>query len=243
MPTKSSAAAQPGPSGSVGPDAYTRWRATRLGAVTEALEHGLMSELVGDVNEQRLLDLGCGDGLLISMLAARGARVVGMDVDDRMLQAARGRTTRGGVRAHFVQGRIERLPFPDASFDVVIAVTVFCLLPDRAAAIREAVRVLRPGGRLVLGELGRWNLWAARRRLRGWCGATTWRAAHFWTASELRTTIERAGVSLEAVRGTVHYPPSEWAADMLASTERRLGLRTTVGAAFLGAAGTKAGPE
>ena len=152
----------PATAGVTSPGAYTRWRATTLGRVTEALEQRRILELVGSVDGKRVLDLGCGDGLLTTSLATRGARAVGVDIDRAMLRAAVARTDPDQREpARFVEGRLEQLPFPDAMFDVVVAVTVLCLLSDRAIAIREAARVLRPGGRLIIGDLGRWNAWAA----------------------------------------------------------------------------------
>ena len=56
-------------------------------------------------------------------------------------------------------------------------------------ALREIARVLNPGGRLVIGDLGKWSLWAASRRIRGWYGAEMWRAARFRSAGELRRLI------------------------------------------------------
>jgi ubiquinone/menaquinone biosynthesis C-methylase UbiE len=174
-PGTSGASSGPPPE-TIGPAAYARWRATTLGAVTEALEQRVMLELIGPLESKRVLDLGCGDGLLTTAFAGRGASAVGIDIDPAMLRAAIARPTLGsGRRVHFVQGRIERLPFPDAIFDVVIVVSVLCFVSDRTTAVREAARVLRPGGRLVMGELGRWSAWAVQRRVRGWlvlgCGA------------------------------------------------------------------------
>jgi ubiquinone/menaquinone biosynthesis C-methylase UbiE len=65
------------------------------------------------------------------------------------------------------QGRAEQLPFEDASFDLVIAVTVLGFVPDAQRAVGEMARVLVPGGRVVLGELGRYSVRAAERRVRG----------------------------------------------------------------------------
>ena len=161
----------PQPANQMGPRAYERWRASRLGSVTEALEQRRILALIGPVEGRRILDLGCGDGLLTSTLAERGARAIGVDVDRAMLQAASARSARGQHRPRFVEGRIEQLPFPDGSFDVVVVVTVLCLVADRAGAVREAARVLRPGGRLVIGDLGRWSAWAARRRVKAWLGS------------------------------------------------------------------------
>jgi len=234
------AALQAGLAGATGPGVYARWRATMLGTVTEALEQRRILALVGSVDGKRVLDLGCGDGLLTATLATHGARAVGIDVDRSALHAAVARmdTTRAGS-AHFVEGRIECLPFPDDAFDVVTAVTVLCLVSDRATAAREAARVLRPGGRLIVGDLGRWNTWAARRRIKGWFGSRLWRSAHFSTAAEFSRLIERAGLTVEAVRGSVYYPPVGILARALAPLDHWLGSVTTIGAAFIAVAATK----
>ncbi len=217
----------------IGPNAYASWRATPLGAVTEALEQRLILGLMGSLQGIRLLDVGCGDGALVCAAASRGAEAAGVDPDPAMLAAAHARADRDGIKAAFLEGYIERLPFPDATFDVVVSITVLCFVPNASAAVREMARVLRPGGRLVLGELGRWSLWALIRRVRGWLGAATWKAAHFRTGTELRALAEQAGLSVTAIRGAVFYPPVGLFARALAPIESWLGCLTTVGAAFI----------
>ncbi len=212
---------------------------TTLGAITDTLEQRLIVEFVGEVGGKRLLDAGCGDGLLVSALTRRGAYAVGIDADFRMLVAAESRATHAEGRRAFVEGRLEKLPFPDAVFDVVVAVTVLCFVSDPSLVLREAVRVLRPGGRLVIGELGRWNVWAARRRIRAWLGSQTWKAARFRTASELRSLVEQAGIAVTGARGAVYYPPLGWIARILAPADPWLGRLTTSGAAFIALVGTK----
>ncbi len=165
--------------------------------------------------------------------------MVGLDADPAMVEAARQAAADAGLGATFVAGELARLPFPDTSFDVVVAVTVLCFVPGATASIRELVRVLRPGGRLVLGELGRWSTWAALRRVRGWRGSATWRAAHFRTATELRGMLEAAGLTVETGRGAVDYPPLGLAARVLAPIDASIGRRTTLGAAFLALAATR----
>ncbi len=227
----------------IGPVAYARWRATMLGAVTEALEQRVMLELAGSVGGKRVLDLGCGDGLLTTRFAERGASALGIDIDRAMLRAAAARPAPPGSQpARFVQGRIEQLPFRDGTFDVVVAVTVFCLVSDQAVAVREAARVLRPDGRLVIGDVGRWNTWAARRRVKAWLGSRLWRSAHFSTAADLSRLVGRAGLTVEAVRGSVYYPPIAAVARPLAILDRWLGTITTIGAAFIALAARKLAP-
>lgn len=237
-PAASAASSSPSPE-AIGPETYARWRATTLGAVTEALEHRLLHELIGVVKGKSVLDLGCGDGLLTCALAAHGAHAVGIDADRRMLVAAQSRAACPESRPASVEGRVEQLPFPDGMFDVVVAVTVLCFVSNPSLAVQEAVRVLRPGGRLVIGELGRWNVWAARRRIRAWLGSQLWNAARFRSAGELRSLLQRAGIAVAVVRGAVYYPPVGWMARILAPADRWLGALTTIGAAFIGVAGTK----
>ncbi len=223
------------------PDAYRRWRASRLGQITDTLEEELILELVGSPAGLRILDVGCGDGVLTAALAQGGAVVTGVDADPRMLAAGRARAEGMSLAVEFVEGDIQALPFPDATFDVVIAVTVLCFVPDAEWAVREMARVLKPGGRMVIGELGRWNWWAARRRISGWLGSSVWSAARVRTAGELRRLGMSAGVGVAATRGAIFYPPCGAAAALLAPYDPWLGRRTTIGAAFLAIAGKKPG--
>ena len=219
--------------GEISPRAYEAWRARSLGGATKATEQRLVFELMGELRNAHILDAGCGDGALVWTAASRGAIATGLDTDPAMLVAARARAERAGVRSTFVQGDIERIPFADASFDLVVAVTVLCVLADASGAVREMAHVLRPGGRLVLGELGRWSLWAMTRRVRSWLGATTWKAARFRTASELCSLAESAGLPVSVIRGAVFYPPHGTLARIFASLDPWLGRVTTFGAAFV----------
>lgn len=218
---------------------YARWRSGRLGQITDALEQGLLFDVLGPVAGKTVLDVGCGDGALAFELARRGAIVTGLDPDPAMIAAARRRAGIEGVQSRLVEGRAESLPFPDAAFDRVLATTVLCFVRDAERAVAEMARVLKPGGRLVSGELGRWSLWAAYRRLRGWLGHPTWRAATFRTAGELRELLGAAGLDVVEMRGAVYYPPCGAAAWLLARVDPWFGRKTALGAAFIAVWATK----
>lgn len=220
-------------------ESYARWRNSTLGRVTDRLEDDALLDLLGDVEALDVLDVGCGDARLAARLAKRGGRIIGLDPDPQALDAAHERARAEGVALTLVLGRAEALPFPDASFDRVIAVTVLCFVPQADQAIAEMARVLRPGGRLVLGELGRWSLWAAVRRVRGWLGSSRWRQARFRSADDLRRLLERGGLRPGAQRGAAYYPPFELTASLLAPFDAWLSARITFGAAFIAASASK----
>lgn len=177
--------------------------------------------------------------MLTLKLARSGARVTGLDTDPRMLAAARDRLGAANAEAQLLRGDVQALPFEADTFDLVVAITVLCLVPDPSLAVHEMVRVLKPGGRLVIGELGRHSLWAAMRRVRGWLGSATWSAAHFWSRAELRRLVEASGLKVGAMRGAIFYPPVGWFASLAASVDPWLGRRATFGAAFIALAAVR----
>lgn len=221
------------------PNAYAGWRATPLGAVTERVEMDLIFELAGPLAGKEVLDVGTGDGSYALRAAENGGIVTGLDVDPAVLAAAKARAAAMGLDVALVEGRVEALPFDDQSFDVVLAVTVLCFVQDSRLAFREMARLLRPGGCLVVGELGRFNVWAASRRIRGWFGSKTWRSAHFWTRRELRHQLCQAGLREVTIRGAIHYPPRAWAAGVFAPIDPWLSRINVPGAAFLAASAVR----
>lgn len=95
------------------------------------------------VSGQRVLDAGCGEGVLSCLAAQRGVDVVGVDISAPNLDAARRLAAEGGTSTVFLQGDLEKMPFPDNSFDIVIASHVLEHLPDLHAGLREVHRVTR----------------------------------------------------------------------------------------------------
>jgi ubiquinone/menaquinone biosynthesis C-methylase UbiE len=143
---------------------YPAWTRGRLGRITQRLERAAILELVGSPEGCAVLDVGTGDGALAVALADEGARVTGVDVSIRALRAASRRARESDTRLRLVGADALSLPFETGRFDLAIAVTALCFTPSPEQAVAEIGRVLRPGGRVVIGELGRWSAWAAWRR-------------------------------------------------------------------------------
>jgi ubiquinone/menaquinone biosynthesis C-methylase UbiE len=97
----------------------------------------------------RVLDVGCGPGVMAAEIAKRGCKFWGVDPSLNMLEIGRRRFL-GNSRVHFLQGEATRLTFPDSSFDAVLCMGVIDAVGDRRRAIREMLRVLRPGGTLLI---------------------------------------------------------------------------------------------
>ena len=100
---------------------------------------------------QRVLDVGCGTGYLIRVLAGhypRAQELAGIDAASNMIQAAK--SINDDERLTFVTGVAEQLPYADASMDLVVSSTSFDHWSDQGAGLAECARVLRPGGHLVL---------------------------------------------------------------------------------------------
>ena len=104
-----------------------------------------------------VLDVGCGAGmdtLIAAQMVGPTGSVTGIDVTPEMAAKARRSVTVMGLETvTIVEGSAEQLPFPDASFDVVISNGVIDLIPDKDAVFSEIVRVLRPGGRIQLADV------------------------------------------------------------------------------------------
>lgn len=131
--------------------------AESAGAWIEAVPHDparkmldpLMLRLCGDVADARVLDVGCGEGRFCRMLAGRGATCIGIDPTPDLLLAARDRGSIVPIRAV-----AEAMPLRAASVDLAVSYITLVDIEPYREAIAEIARVLRPGGRIVVANIG-----------------------------------------------------------------------------------------
>lgn len=127
----------------------------------------IMSELLCEAvdlrPDQRVLDVATGSGNTALAAARRFCEVVGVDYVPALLERGRERAAAERLEITFQEGDAENIPFPDASFDVVLSTVGVMFAPDQEKAAGELLRVCRHGGKAGLATR-RW-----------WCRATTWR--------------------------------------------------------------------
>jgi SAM-dependent methyltransferase len=103
----------------------------------------------GVARGEALLDVGCGTGPVAVTAARAGAKVRALDLSPALLEHARRNADTAGVEVDFKEGDVESLPYPDAAFDVVVSQFGHMFAPRPDVAIREMLRVLKPGGRIA----------------------------------------------------------------------------------------------
>jgi len=162
-------------------------------AVTASLGCGNPTALLALESGQTVLDLGSGGGIDVLLSAKRvgpTGKAYGLDMTDEMLALARENQRKAGAtNVEFLKGTIEAIPLPDNTVDVIISNCVINLSNDKDAVLREAFRVLKPGGRFAVSDVVvRGDVPAeVRRSMELWVGCIAGALEDKEYASKLRT--------------------------------------------------------
>ncbi|CAN3983653.1 methyltransferase domain-containing protein [Kitasatospora purpeofusca] len=199
----------------------------------------LKSELDGMLRVSpgdRVLDVGCGTGADVRAIAARvgpAGRVVGLDSSKEQIDRAVPAGP-GDAPVEFHHGDATALPFPDDGFDAARAERVIEHVPDPAAAVAEMLRVVRPGGQVLITDPDH-GLWAPdlddrglTRRIMGWWGD---HVPNPWVARQLRDLLVRAGARDVTVTARPVVLTSLVAADSLTWIGKAAGAAAAQGVA------------
>jgi len=160
----------------------------------------------------RVLDVGCGGGILSEALAAAGSVVTGIDLAPRVLEVARLHLHESGVQVDYREISVEALAAEmPAKFDAIACMEMLEHVPDPGSVIAACATLLKPGGRLFLSTLNRTpqafaSAIVGAEFLAGLLPRGTHHYAQFIRPSELAATLRAAGLELEDVSGLAYNP-------------------------------------
>ncbi len=139
---------------------YDEWYESERGRRIDEIETNLIMSLLKPRKGERILDVGCGTGNYSIKLAKLGCVVVGIDPSKDMINRALEKSMKLHLKdVSFKLGKAEELPFPDEDFDAVVSVTAIEFFDEVEKAVSEMFRVLKSGGRLVIGTINRESPW------------------------------------------------------------------------------------
>lgn len=188
-------------------DAFPWWNQEDVLTQITPARFAYLQRAAGALEGRRVLDLGCGGGLLAEPLAQAGAEVTGIDISANALRVARAHAQHSGLEINYLLAPAEDLPFEEASFDIVVAFDVLEHVSDLPRVIGEVARVLRPGGKLIYDTMNRTFV---ARVVVIWIGENLWKGGppkgtHDWRKfikpEELVRLLEENGITNVETRG------------------------------------------
>ncbi|HBG46663.1 MAG TPA: ubiquinone biosynthesis protein UbiE [Deltaproteobacteria bacterium] len=224
------------------PKKYEAWYETPLGKTSDRLEQDLVLSMAGVKEGEQVLDAGCGTGRYSIELAKRGAIVTGLDASSEMLEWARAKAGKAGLKINFIKADERNVPFPDGHFDLVLSVCMLCFVREREAALLEMKRGLRPGGRVIIALLNSRSPWALLRRAKGLFRKSVYNSAEFLSPRAIEAELKRAGFKeIETKTGLFFLPINSKIYLAFSELQERLGRSLCPKAgAFLVTVATKA---
>lgn len=164
---------------------YDSWFETPLGSYVDRYEKDITWRFVRPKAGEKVLDIGTGTANYLIELARMGLDCTGLEISRKMISRALEKSASEGLELKLVQAVSETLPFRSNYFDLVLSVTAFEFFSSPEKAISEMTRVCKPGGRIVIGVLNKWSLWAMRRHIITWFMETIFTHCHFYSYRQM----------------------------------------------------------
>ena len=146
---------------------YDSWCKTPIGSYVDFLGSQLIAEVSMPKSGEVAVDLGCGTGIYSIWLAEKGLTVTGVDISNEMLKVEREKSEAKNLSISFKQSDLHHLPFENNTFDLAVCNIVLEFVSSPELVIAEGMRVLKKGGRLVVGVIGKYSEWAGTYQERG----------------------------------------------------------------------------
>ncbi len=176
------------------------------------IEHfGRLKNKKAGLNGLKIMDIGCGGGLLAEAMAERGAKVTGLDPSEASIKVARSHAVSRGLRIDYMVGTVEDMDAGKEGFDIVMAMEVIEHVAEAHAFLGALAGLLKPKGMLVVATLNRtWRSYLfgvlAAEYVLDWVPRGTHAWSKFQRPSELAAAMEASGFKIADIRGVVFDP-------------------------------------
>jgi ubiquinone/menaquinone biosynthesis C-methylase UbiE len=146
---------------------YADWYQTERGSYVGENEYLCLTEHIGDCSGEKIIEVGCGTGFFLRKFALEAEEAVGFDLTAGMLEAGKKFAEEKDIEISFIQGNVlEGVPFEDNYFDIVYSnsmIEFFEKGKEAKEVLEEMLRLLKPGGKFVIGVLNKESTWAYKR--------------------------------------------------------------------------------
>ncbi len=189
------------------PTEYEKWYDSSLGkAYGKSLNH-VLRKWLPDHPEGRIVDIGCGPGLLLEQLLPDAPNAVAVDCSPEMSHRAKYRFDQAALPYRVITASADTLPFPDQFAEMIITTNCLEFVDHPGHAFKEISRVLQTGGTVILGVLNRNSIWETTRKLIRPLSSAAYYDGQFYTCDDILNYAEQSNLTVDSIETAVHFPP------------------------------------
>jgi ubiquinone/menaquinone biosynthesis C-methylase UbiE len=209
---------------------YADWYQSERGTYVGENEYECLAEHIGDCSQKKIIEVGCGTGFFLRRFSLKAKETVGFDLTEGMLEAGRKIAAEKGMEINFIQGDVLKgIPFADNYFDIVYSnsmIEFFQKGKEAEKVLTEMWRLLKPGGKFVIGVLNKKSTWAYKRTAQSLEKDSIFSLNQFYTWNEFKELMINFGEA--KIETTLFVPPYfnkkedfEWFKDLEAEFKKR----------------------